>query len=136
MSTAVKLSEDLVASARAESKDMNRSMTQQIEHWARIGRALEHMPGVTLDNVRHALNASMAFDALCAEERALALGELERMMVEPKGEPALHRELRAQGTPYVILDDDGRVVEIAPDGSVNPLFEARDTDKDSRRQHG
>lgn len=42
MGSAVKLSDAIVAAARAESKLMSRSMTQQIEHWARIETVFSH----------------------------------------------------------------------------------------------
>src|SRR5688572_25711614 len=41
MSMPVKLSDDLVKSARDEAKAADRSITSQIEHWARLGRNVE-----------------------------------------------------------------------------------------------
>ena len=38
---AVKLSDALAADARSASVDADRSLTGQIEHWARLGKALE-----------------------------------------------------------------------------------------------
>ena len=41
MSMAVKLSDDLITEARAEAEASDRSLTSQIEHWARLGREIE-----------------------------------------------------------------------------------------------
>ena len=41
MGMAVKLSDGLVTSARAEAAKTDRSIASQIEHWATLGRATE-----------------------------------------------------------------------------------------------
>lgn len=107
---------------------MSRSMTQQIEHWARMGRAVERTPGVSLDAVRQALVAGRPFDSLNSEERIVALGEFERLVFEPRGDRSLHRERRAAGEGYTVLDSDGRVVEVGPDGTRRVISERSPTD--------
>lgn len=42
MGTSLKLSDDLVNEARAEAEETDRSLTSQIEHWARLGRSVEN----------------------------------------------------------------------------------------------
>src|SRR4051794_37747518 len=41
MGTSLKLSDDLVDEARQEAEAADRSLTSQIEHWARLGRSVE-----------------------------------------------------------------------------------------------
>ena len=41
MGTSLKLSDDLVDEARHEAEAADRSLTSQIEHWARLGRSVE-----------------------------------------------------------------------------------------------
>ena len=41
MSTAVKISDDLVAKAKVKSKVFKRSVAGQIEYWAKIGQIVE-----------------------------------------------------------------------------------------------
>jgi hypothetical protein len=41
MGMPVKLSDDLVEQAREEARAADRSITSQIEHWARLGRSVE-----------------------------------------------------------------------------------------------
>ena len=47
MTTAVRVSEDLVRQARLVSTVENRSVTGQIEHWAKIGKCAEENPDLT-----------------------------------------------------------------------------------------
>ena len=44
MPTAVRISEELVNEAKKISKIDHRSLTGQIEHWARIGKCAEENP--------------------------------------------------------------------------------------------
>jgi len=47
MTTAVRVSENLVREARLVSAVDNRSVTGQIEHWARVGKCAEDNPELT-----------------------------------------------------------------------------------------
>jgi hypothetical protein len=47
MTTAVRVSENLVREARLISAVDNRSVTGQIEHWARVGKCAEDNPELT-----------------------------------------------------------------------------------------
>ncbi len=55
MATAVRVSEDLVQEARKYSRVDHRSITGQIEHWARIGKCAEENPGLTYDLIKEIL---------------------------------------------------------------------------------
>jgi len=44
MGIALKLSDDIIESARPYASAMHRSIPKQIEHWARIGKAAEDNP--------------------------------------------------------------------------------------------
>lgn len=94
MGRAVKLSDELVESARHESDIYSRSMAQQIEHWARIGRAVERT-GAFSERVRAALKAELEFDALSSEEKLAYLSELERRIHMPAGDRELAKRLAA-----------------------------------------
>jgi hypothetical protein len=50
----VRISDDLFALARGESEAMSRSIAQQLEHWAKIGVALEQA-GITQEQLRRIL---------------------------------------------------------------------------------
>lgn len=55
MTTAVRVSEDLVKEAKIYSKIDKRSLTGQIEHWARIGKCAEQNPDLTYSLVKEIL---------------------------------------------------------------------------------
>ena len=52
MPTAVKISDNLFKDARKYSKLDHRSITGQIEHWARIGKYAEENPDLTYDLIK------------------------------------------------------------------------------------
>lgn len=117
MGTPIKLQDELVAKARAEAKTMNRSLAEQIGHWVRLGYALEHQPGVSLDRVRQALAGERPFDGLTREERAAYLAGLEERTFHPKGVRGVQEDKKAAGHPFVVLGDQGEAIEVAPDGT-------------------
>lgn len=49
MSQPVKVADSLLEAARSAAEDAHRSMAAQIEHWAQLGRAVEHL--LTTNNV-------------------------------------------------------------------------------------
>ena len=52
MTTAVRISDKLVREARLVSAVDNRSVTGQIEHWAKIGKCSEENPELTYELIR------------------------------------------------------------------------------------
>jgi hypothetical protein len=69
MAKSIRVSEALYESADATSKKVHRSLAQQIEHWAELGRAVE-ATGVTTAQVIDIL----AGDARARERLMLKLG--------------------------------------------------------------
>ena len=55
MATAVRVSEDLVEEARIYSRIYKRSVTGQIEHWAKIGKCAEENPDLTYSLIKEIL---------------------------------------------------------------------------------
>lgn len=55
MTTAVRISESLVREARLFSEVENRSITGQIQHWARIGKCAEENPDLTYNLIKDIL---------------------------------------------------------------------------------
>jgi hypothetical protein len=64
----IKLPTDLVDAARSDASVFSRSISGQVEHWARLGRAIEASPVFPLDRVRAALNGEFNADALTDAE--------------------------------------------------------------------
>ncbi len=55
MATAVRISEEPVDEARKFSRIDHRSLTGQIEHWAKIGKCAEENPDLTYSLVKEIL---------------------------------------------------------------------------------
>jgi len=55
MASAVRVSEDLVKQAKIHSKIDKRSVTGQIEYWARIGKCAEENPDLTYSLIKEIL---------------------------------------------------------------------------------
>lgn len=55
MSNAVRISEELLKEAKLISKIENRSITGQIEYWAKIGKIAEENPDLTYSLIKEIL---------------------------------------------------------------------------------
>ncbi|EIM64394.1 MULTISPECIES: hypothetical protein [Desulfobacter] len=55
MTTAVRITDELVREAKIFSKIDKRSLTGQIEHWARIGKCAEENPDLTYNLIKEIL---------------------------------------------------------------------------------
>ena len=64
----VRLNSELIEAARGEADLLHRSLGGQIEHWARLGRAIEDV-GLPLKRVRQALEGSLRIEALSRVEQ-------------------------------------------------------------------
>jgi hypothetical protein len=55
MSTALKVSDELVELARPHAAAEHRSIPKQIEHWARLGKLVEENPDMPLQFIKDTL---------------------------------------------------------------------------------
>jgi len=55
MSAAVRVSDKLIRDAKLHCKVDNRSVTGQIEHWAKIGKCAEENPDLTYNLIKEIL---------------------------------------------------------------------------------
>lgn len=127
MGMPVKLSDDLVLSARLEADAADRSITAQIEHWAKLGRAVEaalkHADVLALK--RSDGDLAKTFPATSKRETIRAL--LERIATTTD-RAAVTKKLQARGKTVYSADPrfPGMVVRIGPDGTRTPgRFENR-----------
>jgi hypothetical protein len=117
MGLPVKLSETLVAAARSEAKATNRSITAQVEHWARLGCAVEATlsHGDMLALKLSGGDIAGAFDAAKKEE----ILELLREVASSTDRSAV-KELIGAGEQAVYTTDPdhpGMLVRVEPDGT-------------------
>ncbi len=55
MATAIRISEELVSEAKKYSRIDHRSITGQVEHWARIGKCAEENPDLPYNLIKELL---------------------------------------------------------------------------------
>jgi hypothetical protein len=82
----VKLSSQLVDEARREAELLHRSIAGQIEHWARLGRAVENTEGFSLDRVRRALAGELKIETLGDDEQDAFFADLGGAFEAPSPE--------------------------------------------------
>ena len=80
--TSIKIPTVLVDAARVDAAIFSRSVGGQVEHWAKIGRAIESAPSFTFDRVRAALDGKFNADELSDVEWA----QFEELIGEAMGE--------------------------------------------------
>jgi hypothetical protein len=65
----IKLSTAFLEEARREADVLHRSVGAQVEHWARLGQAIENAPGFSIHRVREALAGRLQLEALSEAEQ-------------------------------------------------------------------
>ena len=116
----IRIDAELYAAATSAAPAMSRSTTQQISHWARIGRELEASSEVSVGEVARVLSGEKQYDTLGTKEQALVRGFWRERMAALADSLRLDRKFVAEGRPYVELDDDGEVVRRGPESTVAP----------------
>lgn len=124
---ATRFARDLFDSAVVEGARQSRSAKQQLDHWARVGRAVT----ARTDAARRRLEAVMAGDlpdtALTGDEATALDAEITAAVEERAAAVNIGQILAARGITYVALDDAGALVEYHPDGTSTPLAKPSDT---------
>ena len=105
-----RIDDDLFASAKAVGEVMSRSASQQVSHWARIGRELEAAASVSQRAIAEVLAGEASYDRLTAEEQAVIRAEWSERIDTRIASLDLARLFAAEGRSFVELDDDGAVV--------------------------
>jgi hypothetical protein len=116
-----RIAKDLLDAAEVEGEREHRSMAQQIEHWARVGREFTMHDASGRRVIELAIKnapVDLRFEgvvraALEAETNARIQ---ERMLTTP-----IAKILAREGVDTVSLDDQGRLVEYRADGTQHLL---------------
>lgn len=116
-STAIKISSGLAADARAAAADADRSLTGQIEHWARIGKAFEPLftAPVIASLKKSGGNLSLIEDE---EEKVRVLEVLSKARISPQFS-ATARELTKTAGPLYEADpgNPSAILQVRADGT-------------------
>ena len=115
----VKLASGLVDEARREAELLNRSLGGQIEHWARLGRAIENLPGFTLERVRDTLDGRLDAPGLSVQEQDSLFEHLGEQFAAPS-ETVRARYAALGAATGAVGMAGGRIVERQADGDLEP----------------
>jgi hypothetical protein len=115
--TPTRIVDDVATVAAAVAHEEDRTMAEQINHWARLGMQVERSASLANRRVRAAAAGTGQFSVLSADERVAAHALVDAGIAERAAKQRFGRDLRASGQTTVSVDDDGKVVEIAPDGT-------------------
>ncbi|MGV0812869.1 hypothetical protein ABQF34_12995 [Mycolicibacterium boenickei] len=112
---------DLIDSAAAEGARQSRSAKQQLDHWARVGRAVSSQHSAARRKVEAALAGDIPLRDLTDEEGAVLNAEIAASIEESLARTDYGATLAARGITTVALDENGEIVQYRPDGSTAVL---------------
>jgi hypothetical protein len=110
---------DLVDSAAAEGARQSRSAKQQLDHWARVGRAVSSHQTASRRRVEAALAGALDTNQLSADEGLVFNAEISAAVEESLATTHYGDLLSVRGITTVALNDDGEIVEYRPDGTTS-----------------
>ncbi|WP_066897469.1 TA system antitoxin ParD family protein [Mycolicibacterium houstonense] len=116
---------DLVDSAAVEGARQSRSAKQQLDHWARVGRAVSSQHSAARRKVESALAGDTLLRDLTAEEGAVFNAEIAASIEENLAAADYGATLAGRGITTVALDENGDIVQYRPDGSTAVLADQR-----------
>ncbi|MGA9493299.1 MAG: hypothetical protein WBV80_24055 [Mycobacterium sp.] len=108
---------DLMDSAAIEGARQSRSAKQQLDHWARVGRAVSSQETAARRRVEAALTGDLELRELSVEEGSVFNAEIAASIQENLAESNYGKLLAERGITTVALDENGDIVEHRPDGS-------------------
>jgi hypothetical protein len=112
---------DLVDSAAAEGARQSRSAKQQLDHWARVGRAVSSQHSAARRRVEAALAGDLELGDLSVEEGVVFNAEIAAAIQENLNESNYGELLAKRGITTVALNAAGEIVEYRPDGTSTVL---------------
>lgn len=116
MPVAIKVSDILAEEARTAAEDADRSLTGQVEHWARIGKAVEpHFSTQAIAFLKKGGRFLTSGEEKVAIQRTLEA--LEQLVSHPPYEETRQLIFRDGPVYEANPDDPGSVVQVHQDGS-------------------
>ena len=99
----------------------NRTVTEQINYWARIGMQVERSGSLATRRLLAVAAGEAQFATLDPDERVAAHAMIDAQIAERVAQQRFGPDARTAGQLTVSLDHDGNLIEIAPDGSRRRL---------------
>lgn len=112
---------DLFDSAVVEGAKESRSAKQQLEHWARVGKALCTRQTAARRRVEAALAGTLPVEQLSDTEAMVFDAEVQSRVETRLRTTDLGAVLAARGVTTVALNEQGELTEYRPDGTSTPI---------------
>ena len=109
---------DLMDAAEVEGERQSRSAKQQLDHWARVGRAVSAHSSASRLRVEAPLGGALPERDLTPDERVVLNAEIDAAISETV---RFGEVLATRGVTTVALDDEGRITRHHPDGTTSLL---------------
>jgi ParD-like antitoxin of type II bacterial toxin-antitoxin system len=116
-STPTRVAADLAASAASVAPTENRTVTEQINYWARIGMQVERSGSLATRRLLAVAEGEAQFSTLNPGERTAAHAVIDAQIAMRVAQQRFGPDARTAGQTTVSIDDDGKLIEIGPDGS-------------------
>ena len=120
-SKTTRLPVDLLDAAEAEGLEEHRSMSKQLEHWARFGMYFDRQTSTARRRIQRAIAGEAPLGELDADERATAHALIDASISTAANDTSFADRLAARGVTTIVMDDEGRMVRRHPDGSITIL---------------
>ena len=96
-------------------------MAEQINYWTRIGMQVERSATASARRIMAVAAGTAQFSTLSTEERSAAHALIDARIAERAATERFGPTARRAGYATVSVDDEGNLVEIAPDGTRRGL---------------
>ena len=113
----IRIDGELYDSAKVVGARASRSATQQVAHWARIGRELESSRGISTRDVDAVLAGELSYHDLGTREQAVVRAAWNERIAAGIASLDLQTEFTEAGVPFATLEEDGNAVIVTPESS-------------------
>lgn len=108
---------DVAAAATSVAQAENRTTTEQINYWLRIGMQVERYASTENRQILAVATGDAQFATLNPQEREVAHAVIDARIAQRAAAVRLGATVRRSGQTTVSIDDDGHLVELTPDGT-------------------
>lgn len=108
---------DVAAAATSVAHAENRTTTEQINYWLRIGMQVERSASTENRQILAVATGDAQFATLNPQEREVAHAVIDARIAQRAAAVRLGATVRRSGQTTVSIDDDGHLVELTPDGT-------------------
>ncbi len=117
----VRIDEAIVHAAAATAARTHRSTAEQVNYWAAVGRRVTSATGVDQRRLDMVVAGAAQFSTLTGEERVIAHARIDTDIEQRSTATSFSELARLDGVTTVTMNDDGDLIQTAPDGTTTRL---------------